>query len=84
MAAGPTKPNSRVRLLQFLILEAVALAILAISLFGGIGSQVSAEWALAVFRILPIAAAIAATALPILYYGRPTPAARNSPTRPAR
>lgn len=63
------RQRRRARRRWFLVAEALSLAVLFGSVAAGISERFAAESLTPVFRVLPIAAAIVAGVLPILFFG---------------
>jgi hypothetical protein len=63
----------RTRRRWFLLAEILSLAVMVGSVVAGISERFAAESLTALFRILPVAAAIVAGILPILFFGNPNP-----------
>lgn len=61
----------RVRMLRFIVCEAVAIGIMVGSALAGLSARFAAESFTPIFRVVPIGAAIVATILPILFFGNP-------------
>jgi uncharacterized BrkB/YihY/UPF0761 family membrane protein len=61
----------RLRMLYFIILEALAIGLMITSAVAGISSRFAAESLTPIFRVLPISAAIVAVILPIIFFGDP-------------
>ena len=59
------------KLRYFLIFESLAVAFLLLSVWGGVAAHSWPETFAPFFRILPIAPAIVAALLPILYFALP-------------
>jgi hypothetical protein len=59
------------KLRYFLIFESLAVAILLVSVWGGVAAHFSSETFAQFFRLLPIAPAIVVAILPILYFALP-------------
>jgi hypothetical protein len=55
----------------FLVAESLCLAVLVGSVLAGISQRFTAESFTPLFRIVPIAAALVAAILPIVYVGKP-------------
>jgi hypothetical protein len=61
----------RMRLARFIVCEAIAIAVLVISVAAGISERFAAESLTPIFRVLPVTAAIVAAILPIFFFGHP-------------
>lgn len=73
------RQRRRTRRRWFLFAETLSLVILVGSIVAGISERFAAESLTPLFRVLPVAAAIAAGILPILFFGNP-----NRPSRRRR
>jgi hypothetical protein len=69
--ADLVRRRRRVRLARFIAGEAIAIAVLVLSVLAGISERFAAETLTPVFRVLPITAACVAALLPILFFGHP-------------
>jgi len=69
--AALVRHRRRVRLARFIAGEAIAIAVLVVSVLAGISERFVAESLTPLFRTLPITAAIVAAILPILFFGDP-------------
>lgn len=69
--ARVVRRRRRMYWLRFLTSEALAIAVLVLSIMAGISERFVSESLTAVFRTLPIAAAVVAAILPILFFGDP-------------
>ena len=67
------------KLRHFFIFESLALVMLLGSLWGGVATHFSSETYAQFFRLLPIAPAIVAVILPILYFALPARFPRERP-----
>jgi len=61
----------RMRLVRFIVSEIVVLSVLILSVLAGVSERFSSESLTPLFRALPIAAAVVAAILPILFFGDP-------------
>jgi hypothetical protein len=68
------------KLRYFIIFESLALAILLVSVWGGVAAHFSSETYSQFFRLLPIAPAIVVAILPILYFALPARFPRDRPS----
>lgn len=70
------------KLRYFLIFESLAVALLLLALWGGVAAHSWPETFAPVLRILPIAPAIVAAILPILYFALPARVPREESSNP--
>jgi hypothetical protein len=70
------RQRRRTRRRWFLLAEILSLAVMIGSIVAGISERFAAESLTPLFRTLPVAAAIVAGVLPILFFGNP-----NRPSR---
>jgi ABC-type lipoprotein release transport system permease subunit len=61
----------RLRATRFIAFEAIAIAVLVLSVVAGISERFAAESLTPIFRMLPVIAAGVAALLPILFFGSP-------------
>ena len=61
----------RMRLVRFIAAEGLVLSFLILSVVAGISERFALESLTPIFRALPIAAAVVAAILPILFFGHP-------------
>ena len=59
----------RTKFIRFVLVESLAVAVMIGFGLAGMASDTASESLTPLFRILPIAAAVAATLIPILFYG---------------
>jgi hypothetical protein len=65
------RQRRRARRRWFLLAEMLSLAVLVGSIVAGVSERFTAESLTPVFRVLPVAAAIVAGILPIIFFGSP-------------
>ena len=75
--AAIARQRRRTRLLIFVILESLVIAVTMAAMAAGISEHFLAETFTKVFRIVPIVGAIVAAILPIVFFGHPK--RRNRP-----
>lgn len=66
------RQRRKLRRRWFLLAELLSIAVLVASVIAGISERFSAEALTPLFRVLPIAAALVAGLLPIVYFSKPT------------
>lgn len=70
------RQRRKLRRRWFLLAELLSIVVLTASVIAGISERFSAESLTPLFRVLPIAAALVAGILPIVYFSKPTRALR--------
>lgn len=66
------RQRRKLRRRWFLLAELVSIAVFIASVIAGISERFSAESLTPLFRVLPIAAALVAGILPIVYFSNPS------------
>jgi uncharacterized membrane protein YoaK (UPF0700 family) len=61
----------RARLLRFVALETLAVALIIVSVIAGLSERFASESLTKIFELLPVAFAIVAVGLPIFFFGHP-------------
>jgi hypothetical protein len=69
--AALIRHRRRVRMVRFIVCEAVTIAVMVGSAVAGISERFAAENFTPVFRVLPVSAAVVAVVLPIIFFGDP-------------